>query len=180
MWAFPDPYDRPMPMSTYLAGLREHVGHDLVMLPSVSAVLLNDNGEILLGQRSDNGRWALIAGAVDPGEQPADALIREVYEEVAVHVAIDHLCGVAQHPYRYPNGDRCEYLNMWFRCHPVGGEPRVNDEESLDVAWFPLDELPDLNDFTRFRIDVALRDEPTTWFAAPGERPEAVTGSGVA
>jgi 8-oxo-dGTP pyrophosphatase MutT (NUDIX family) len=53
------------------------------MLPGISAVLLNDAGELLLAQRRDNERWSLIAGAIDPGEQPADAVVREVYERAA-------------------------------------------------------------------------------------------------
>ena len=65
-----------MPASDYVKKLRAHVGHDLLMFPTVSAVVRNDRGEILLGQRSDNRQWSVIAGLIDPGEQPADALVR--------------------------------------------------------------------------------------------------------
>ena len=49
---------------------------------------------VLLARRGDNGRWSVPAGTVDPGEQPADALVREVHEETGVKVAIDRLAGV--------------------------------------------------------------------------------------
>jgi 8-oxo-dGTP diphosphatase len=165
-------------ISPYILGLRKHVGHDLLMLPSVSAVVFNDDGEALLGQRADNGCWSLIAGVIDPDEQPADAAIREVYEEAGVHAVVERLTGVALHPVTYPNGDVCQYLDVWFRCRAVGGSARVNDDESLAIGWFRLDALPDVDPYVRLRIDAALRDEGPAWFAQPGEHHEALTGPG--
>ncbi|MDI1464558.1 NUDIX domain-containing protein [Catellatospora sp. KI3] len=156
-----------MPMSEYVANLRRHVGTGLLMLPSVTAVVVDERGELLLGRRSDNGRWALIAGAVDPGEQPADAAVREVYEETGVHVAVERLAGTALHPVVYPNGDQCQYLNLWFRCRATGGTARVNDDESLAVGWFPRAALPPIDQWTRMLIDEAL-DGESAWFAQPG------------
>lgn len=157
-----------MAISDYIAGLRKHVGHDLLMLLGASAVVVNDAGEILLGRRSDNGDWSLPAGAIDPGEQPAEAVIREIYEETGVHASIERLAGVALHPVVYPNGDRCEILNVFFRCRPTGGEPRVNDGEMTEVAWFPVDALPPVSAWATLRITEALRDTDSAWYAAPG------------
>ncbi|GGQ50437.1 NUDIX hydrolase [Couchioplanes azureus] len=158
-----------MPASEYVKNLRAKVGHDLIMFPTVSAVVLNDRGEILLGQRSDNGRWAIPAGMMDPGEQPAEAVVREVAEETAVQVKVERLAGVALHEVTYPHGDRCHMVNTWFRCRAVGGEARVNDSESLAVGWFPLDGLPELSAFAHRRIRTALEDGAPAWFARPGE-----------
>jgi 8-oxo-dGTP diphosphatase len=168
-----------MPMSPYLKNLRKHVGHDLLILTGVSAVIINDAGELLLQRRSDNGR-SLVAGVLDPGEQPADAIVREAYEEMGVDIAVDRLVGVALHPVTYPNGDQCHYLNTWFRCHVVGGEARVNDDESLEVGWFGIDALPDVDAFVLLRIQTALKDDAPAWFAPAGETLEALTtlGSG--
>jgi 8-oxo-dGTP diphosphatase len=157
-----------MPISPYVAGLRNLVGSDLLMLLGVSAVVLNDSGHILLGRRSDNGQWSLIAGAIDPGEQPADAVLREIEEETGVHAVIERLVGVALHPVTYPNGDQCQYLNVWFRCRAISGEARVNDDESLDVGWFAPHALPDITPWVRLRIETALKDEPTAWYAHAG------------
>ena len=169
-----------MPVSEYIAGLRVHIGHDLLLLPSVSAVVFNDAGEILLGRRSDNGKWSLIAGVLDPGEQPADAVIREVREETGVEAVVERLIGVALHPVVYPNGDRCEYLDVWFRCQAVGGRAQVNDDESLAVEWFPVDALPALDPWVRLRIEKALKDEPSAWYAPPGVvQPELTHPDGI-
>ncbi|MBV1854758.1 NUDIX hydrolase [Catellatospora tritici] len=156
-----------MPISEYVANLRSHVGNSLLMLPSVSAVVVNERGELLLGQRSDNSRWSLIAGAIDPGEQPADAVVREVYEEAGIHVAVERLAGAALHPVVYPNGDECQYLNLWFHCRAIGGTARVNDDESLAVGWFSRGALPPVDEWVRLRIDETL-DGDSAWFARPG------------
>ena len=154
-----------MPISPYLKSLREHVGHGLLLLPGVTAVVFDEAGRILLNERSDNGQWALIAGCMDPGEQPAEAVIREVYEETAVHVVPERVTSVLTQPTTtYPNGDRCAYVDITFRCRAVGGEARVNDDESLAVAWFDLDDLPPLADLIRHRIECALT--PDAWFGA--------------
>jgi 8-oxo-dGTP diphosphatase len=158
-----------VPASPYVTSLRARVGHGLVLFPTVSAVVLNDAGEILLGQRSDNHRWSLIAGMMDPGEQPAEAMLREIHEETGVRAKVERLAGVALHETVYPNGDQCHMVNTWFRCRAVSGEARVNDEESIAVGWFAPDALPELSRFARLRIRVALDDDAPPWFAPPGE-----------
>ena len=78
-----------MPTPEYILELRRHIGHDLLYLPGVSAVVVRGREpaqELLLVRRSDNGRWSLPAGIVEPGEQPAGCMVREVLEETRVEV----------------------------------------------------------------------------------------------
>lgn len=63
----------------------------------------------------------------------------------------------------YTNGDVCQFMDTTFRCRAIGGEARVNDDESLQVGWFAVDALPKLQDDAIIRIKQALLDEPT-WF----------------
>ncbi|MDR7275115.1 NUDIX hydrolase [Catenuloplanes atrovinosus] len=165
-----------MGISDYLAGLRKRIGHDLLMLPSASAVVVNGAGELLLERRSDDGRWSIPSGVIDPGEQPADAAVREVLEETGVRVEVVRLAGTALHPTSYPNGDECQYLNLWFLCRPVagGGDAHVADDESLEVGWYAPDALPPLDDYDRLRIETALRGGEAAWFAPAGARHPAL------
>jgi 8-oxo-dGTP pyrophosphatase MutT (NUDIX family) len=168
-----------MPISPYLSSLRDDVGSRLLLLPGVSAVVFDDEGRILLGERSDNGRWGLIAGVMDPGEQPAETVVREVYEETAVHVQPERIIGVfTQPPHTYPNGHRCEYVDIAFRCRLLGGEARVNDDESLSVAWFTLDALPPLDELTHHRIELSLTPSEAAWFATGATHLPAQLGRG--
>lgn len=158
-----------MAISPYITRLREHVGHDLLLLPGASAVVRDDAGRILLMRRADNGQWSLPAGMIDPGEQPADAALREIFEETGVVAEIERLAGVAMHAAHYPNGDRCEYLAVWFRCRAVGGEARADGEESLEVGWFAPDELPEVSELVKLRIETTATADGPPWFARPGD-----------
>ena len=163
-----------MPVPGFVQRLRAHVGTDLLWLPGVSAVVVDDGGRVLLGRRSDNGRWAVISGILEPGEQPAVAAAREVLEETGVTVEVDGLAAVATDPdvVVYPNGDRAQYLDVTFVCRPVAGEAHVADDESTDVGWFSPDALPEpLATTSRDRIARAraFRGAPHdgSWFARP-------------
>ena len=89
---------RPMGMSDYVRRLRDQVGRELLLMPAVSGLVFNAAGEILLHRRSDDGTWAVIGGMVDPGEEPADAVVREVLEETGVVAEPERLTGVDRTP----------------------------------------------------------------------------------
>ncbi|MET8244276.1 NUDIX domain-containing protein [Streptomyces sp. NPDC005202] len=153
-----------MPTPDFIREIRATVGHQLLWLPGVSAVVFDDAGRILLGQRADNHKWTVISGIPEPGEQPADCAVREVYEETAVRCLAERVVLVRSgKQVTYPNGDMCQFMDITFRCRAVGGEARVNDDESLQVGWFQLDALPRMDEGQQFRIKQALSGEPT-WF----------------
>jgi 8-oxo-dGTP pyrophosphatase MutT (NUDIX family) len=156
-----------MGMSSYVRQLREQMGHHLLLLPGVSGLVFNDAREILLQRRSDDGRWGVLGGSLDPGEEPADAVAREVFEETGLRVEPERITGVYVTPVvAYANGDRAQYVITAFRCRPVSGTPHVHDDESLEVRYFALDELPALRPDHRMRIQHALCDGPA-FFVAP-------------
>ncbi|WP_097321333.1 NUDIX hydrolase [Paractinoplanes atraurantiacus] len=154
-----------MPVSEYVSTMRAHVGHDLLLLPGAGGVVRDERGRILLLRRSDNGQWSLPAGMIEPGEQPAEAALREIYEETGVRAEIERLAGVGIHETRYPNGDHCSYLSVWFRCRPVGGQARPDGDESLEVGWFAPDELPPVSEPTKLRIETTAAPDGPPWFA---------------
>ena len=160
-----------MPISEYLRGLRAKVGNDLLFMPGVTAVILNDSNELLLQQRSDNGEWSLISGVMDPGEEPADAIAREVWEETSLRVIPERITGLYTGPgflSHYENGDVVMYLDITFACRPVAGEPCVNDDESLDIRYFPLNQLPPMRDIHHTRLADALRQDERAAFRFNG------------
>ena len=160
-----------MPTPEYVLDLRRAYGQGRLLLPGVSAVVMRDDLDppgwhVLLNQRSDNGRWSLPSGIVEPDEQPAVALAREVAEETCIEVDVERLALLVTEPeMTFDNGDRCQFISMTFRCRYRSGEPAVGDEESSAVEWFPLDQLPgDLLDRDRRRIAVAVAEEPACVF----------------
>ncbi|MYV39259.1 NUDIX domain-containing protein [Streptomyces sp. SID1328] len=148
----------------FITSLRATAGTQLLWLPGVTAIVFDDEGRVLLGRRTDTRKWSVVGGIPEPGEQPAACAVREVFEETAVHCVPERVVLVqALQPITYGNGDECQYMDITFRCRAVGGEARVNDDESLDVGWFAVDALPELNEFSLFRIKQALSETPT-WF----------------
>jgi ADP-ribose pyrophosphatase YjhB (NUDIX family) len=147
-----------MPTPDFILQLRSKIGHDLLWLPGVTAVVLDDAGRVLLCQRADNRLWTLITGILEPGEHPARGVVREVQEETAVVAEVEHLAEVySGAPMEFVNGDKAQFLTLTFRCRYVSGHARVNDDESARVGWFGLDELPELTDYHRDRLQAALR-----------------------
>lgn len=150
----------------FILELREKIGHDPLWLTGISGIVLDDAERILLVRRTDTGRWSIPAGILEPGEQPAVALIREIHEETAVEAEIERLVSIdALPPSSYPNGDQVQYLDLCFRCRPLRGEARVNDDESLEVAWFDLTDLPPLTDRELATITNARNADPLPLYA---------------
>ncbi|MDK8172437.1 NUDIX domain-containing protein [Curtobacterium citreum] len=76
-----------MPASEYVRSLRKRIGSSYLLLPGVTAVV-QDGDRFLLARQRDSGRWSLIGGGVEPGEEPRSALAREVREELGVGIDI--------------------------------------------------------------------------------------------
>ncbi|WP_025502512.1 NUDIX domain-containing protein, partial [Vibrio parahaemolyticus] len=69
-----------MSASDYIKEIRSKIGTMPLLIPSVADVILNEDQELLLQQKSDN-TWSLPAGMIEPQESPVQALVREVREE---------------------------------------------------------------------------------------------------
>lgn len=136
-----------MAISPYLRSLRSHVGHGLLLVPAVAAVICDGQGGVLFQRRSDNGRWSLPAGAVEPGEAPGQAVVREVREETGLSVRPERVLGVfggADCRVRYPNGDHVEYTVVLFGCRAVGGSLAPLDDETVELRYFSPSAMPAL------------------------------------
>ncbi|WP_435109213.1 NUDIX hydrolase [Nocardiopsis synnemataformans] len=155
----------------FISDLREKVGPDhLLWLPGVNAVVVDQRNHVLLQMRSDTREWSLLSGILDPGEQPAAGVVREVREETGVEVVPECLVSVTvSPPVRHPHGDRAQYLELTFRCRPADDaqEAYAADDESLQVAWFAPDGLPHMRSRVRERIELALSGRTTAWFTPP-------------
>lgn len=158
-----------MPIPEFVARLRAHVGTTPLWLSGVSAVVFDDDGRVLLTRRADNGKWAVVSGILEPGEEPAVAAVREVLEETGIDADVVRLSSVdVSEQITYPNGDVAQYLDVCFVMRATGGTARVADDENLEVAWFGPDELPEpLTTTSVLRLGKALENRPEAWFHRP-------------
>jgi len=107
-------------------------------LTVVAAVIRDEDGRVLLTRRPDDrhmgGLWEFPGGKVDDGEAPADALVRELREEVGVAAGVERPITFAVHEER-----GLRILLLFYAVQILDGEPK--GKEGQAVAWVPVTEL---------------------------------------
>ena len=158
-----------MAMSDFYRRIRESVGSGLLMMPAVAAAIRDQQGRVLLQLRPE-GDWSLPAGAIEPGETPAEAIIREVAEETGLQVrptCLVAVCGGRGYRVTYANGDEVEYLIVVFECDVIGGALEPDGVESVELRYTSLDDFPELPT-TYPRELLEGRWSPGAWFEGVG------------
>lgn len=118
---------------------------------SVAAVVTNDDGQVLVIQRRDNGDWQLPGGVLELDERIEDGLRREVEEETGVKIAPGQLTGV------YKN-TTLGVVALVFRARQIGGTPGPS-QEATRVAWWTSEQVTaGMTDAFAVRILDALHD----------------------
>ncbi|MER5713518.1 NUDIX domain-containing protein [Streptomyces sp. NPDC002122] len=126
------------------------------VVPSVTAVVRDDAGRLLVIHRTDNDLWALPGGGHDIGERIADTVVREVAEETGISVVVDGIVGVysdPEHVLAYDDGEVRQQFSICFSAHPVGGALRTSSE-SKEVRWIPPADLDDLDIHPSMRLRI--------------------------
>ncbi len=129
----------------YVAWLRQHVGHQKVILTGAAALIRDEQGRVLLQKRRDNSQWGFPGGLQELGETIAQTAQRETREEVGLEVEPKRLIGIYTSPSldkQYANGDETQVFITFFECEVRGGELQMQESEVLEIGWFDLDHLP--------------------------------------
>jgi ADP-ribose pyrophosphatase YjhB (NUDIX family) len=137
------------------------------LVPSVTAIVPNRDGAILMVHKTDNDLWALPGGAMDVGESMADAVIREVKEETGVDVEVTGLVGIYSNPNHvmaYDDGEVRQQCSICFTTRLLGGRLATSSEtkEVRFVATGDLDAL-NIHPSMRLRIDTYLEHRSTPY-----------------
>jgi 8-oxo-dGTP pyrophosphatase MutT (NUDIX family) len=129
---------------SYLGRVRSSIGDtDTLLFVGARGVLLDERDRLLLIQRSDNGRWAMPAGAMELGESMEECAVREVWEETGLTAtALTPFSFHTRFTYTNDYGHTYQQILMSFRIHSWEGELLRQTDESLDAGFFPLDALP--------------------------------------
>ena len=129
-------------MSTIRRG--ERIGKEGALRVGASALIFDEaRDRILMTQRSDNSRWCLPGGGMDPGESASETCIREVMEETGLQVQVTRLIGVYTTPdmlIEYLDGNKVQPVSFSFEAEITGGELGLSDE-TIDFGWYTVAEI---------------------------------------
>jgi ADP-ribose pyrophosphatase YjhB (NUDIX family) len=137
------------------------------LVPAASAVVVDDQGRILLHRRSDSQLWSIPGGRMEVGESITQTVIREVEEETGLRVGAERLVGIYSNPNHvvdYGDGEIRQQFSICFACRPIGGHLATTTDESLEIGFFmpeQIEALP-MHPSIRLRITHYLeyRDHP--------------------
>lgn len=146
----------------------ERIAREATVMVGASALILDQAGErVLLTRRTDNGRWCLPGGRMDPGESLAETCVREVREETGLEVEVVRLIGLYSSPdvlVVYADGNRRQIVSAHFLVRVVGGTLGLSDE-TTEANYFGQDELGalDLMEHHRPRIADSFVGREAAW-----------------
>ena len=105
----------------------------------VTAAIIEENGRILIARRKPGARmgrkWEFPGGKVEPGEEPEQALARELEEELAISARVGRLLGRTMFEV-----DGVSFELLAYRAERVAGEPVCKEHE--EIRWVEPRELP--------------------------------------
>jgi 8-oxo-dGTP pyrophosphatase MutT (NUDIX family) len=132
------------------------------VVPSVVAIVQDDQGRVLMIHKTDNDKWALPGGGHEPGESIADTVVREVKEETGYDVEVDTITGTYTNPnhvMQYDDGEVRQQFSIAFKARLTGGQ-RQTSSESDEVEWLAPEQIDGLNlhPSMRLRLKHALSD----------------------
>ena len=132
--------------SDYIKKMRARIGQDIFIHPAARIIMENDQKEILVIERTDNGQIGLPAGSIEEGETIEECIKREVWEETGMTILELEVIGISSHPTRetvvYPNGDRIQYFTIEFYSNRWVGNRTIQDRSEIkNVKFMDLSSL---------------------------------------
>ena len=119
-------------------------------MQGAAAFVFDDAGRLLVVKENyGRFRWSLPCGAIEQGESPDEACIRETFEETGVVIRVEHLIGTYELP---------DITVHAFRCTIQRGEPALQPSDELTaVEWLRPGEIPNpRSNVLHYALDDAL------------------------
>ena len=132
-------------MQNYIQSIRSKVGHEKIILAFAGGCISNHKGEVLLQRRGDTNKWGFPGGAIELGETPQMAAIREAKEETGLDVKVGRIIGVyTDLDITYSSGDQAQSIVIAYELIEVGGELFCDQKETTELRYFSKENKPQL------------------------------------
>lgn len=139
---FLPPYSRPETIPQ-IETIRPLIGTALYIGVGAMAVVVREDGRVLMSRRCDDGYWDFPGGYCNLGENAAHTAVRETAEETGLVIAPQRILGIHSpaEAWVYPNGDQVQGVVTFFKARPAGGEATPDRVESAEIAWLAPAEI---------------------------------------
>ncbi len=128
------------------------------IVAAASAVVVDQDGRVLLHRRTDNELWSIPGGGMEVGETIAETVVREVEEETGLKVEPERLVGIytnRRHVVAYDDGEVRQQFSICFACHVVGGQLVERADESLEVGFYSPEQIEGMPMHPSIRLRIA-------------------------
>ena len=143
----------------YIMNLRKYVGHEPLIGVGATTLVFNDKNELLLNLRTDTNTWGIPGGSMELNETIEETAIRELKEETGISADELELVSVLSgkdYYFEYPNGDKMCTVIILFKVLNYTGNIKVSDNESKQLKFFALNDLPNMESRANAIIDKIL------------------------
>ena len=140
----------------YILNLRKYVGHEPLIGLGATTLVFNDRKEILLNLRSDTNSWGIPEGSMELYETIEETAVRELKEETGISTDKLELVSVLSgkgYYFEYPNGDKMCTVIVLFKVINYTGQLHINGNESKQLKFFALNNLPAMEQRAKAIID---------------------------
>ena len=140
----------------YIMNLRKYVGHDPLIGLGATTLVFNDKKELLLNLRTDTNTWGIPGGSMELYETIEETAIRELKEEAGIsadELELVTILSGKEYYFEYPNGDKMCTVIVLFKVLNYTGDIKVADNESKQLRFFSLDNLPNMESRAKAIID---------------------------
>ena len=146
----------------YISNIRKKVGHEPLIGVGATILIFNEKNELLFNLRSDTRNWGIPGGLKELNETIEECAIREVKEETNLALYDLNLLAVLsgeEFYFKYPNNDELDCVITVFEARNYEGTLKINDNESTELKFFSLDNLPQLEARAKIIIDKIINGQ---------------------
>jgi ADP-ribose pyrophosphatase len=134
-------------VGSYIWKIRQKVGHDLLLSPTVDTIPVDEKGRLMLVYNREHKAWSFAGGQVEVGEDWRGSAAKELFEECGLRAELNDLIPFAMisgrgYMWNYSNGDKIQAFSTCFVAKKWEDSGAIEDKEEIEERrWFDVSEI---------------------------------------